>query len=237
MPPDLRDRFETALAELECAEEELQVCLEELNSARQDTPGAGDGLRLLAQAFGALPVAAFLMNADGSIQWVNRAASALLGFSEDYLSHRPLAGLVDLDRRAAYRTHLSRLLQEGGTTTVPVRVGGCHGPSREVTLAMRRLETPGGARLVVATAHPGPGDTDGHLVDELANARAQVAHLRTALESRTRIGQATGLVMARHGVGAEEAFALLTRMSQNDNVKLARLAEIVLDEPAVIERR
>src|SRR5690242_18556591 len=86
-PPSAEERLETALAELDLAEEELQVCLEELESTRQAVPHPdGDESRLLARAFAGLPVAVFLMNGDGSIRRVNHAASELLGFSESYLS-------------------------------------------------------------------------------------------------------------------------------------------------------
>jgi len=51
--------------------------------------------------------------------------------------------------------------------------------------------------------------------------------LRRALDSRDAIGQAKGILMARRGIGAEEAFDLLRRTSQEVNVKLRDLAETV----------
>jgi hypothetical protein len=48
--------------------------------------------------------------------------------------------------------------------------------------------------------------------------------LRRALESRDVIGQAKGILMHRRGIGAEEAFDLLRRTSQDLNIKLAELA-------------
>ncbi|WP_236808825.1 ANTAR domain-containing protein [Amycolatopsis albispora] len=66
----------------------------------------------------------------------------------------------------------------------------------------------------------------------LAIARSQVAelaaieaaHLRTAVEARDVIGQAKGILMARQGLTADEAFDLLRRTSQDVNVKLADIA-------------
>lgn len=45
-----------------------------------------------------------------------------------------------------------------------------------------------------------------------------------ALDSRTLIGQACGLVMERYDVDAHRAFALLTRLSSTHNVKLRQIA-------------
>jgi len=48
-----------------------------------------------------------------------------------------------------------------------------------------------------------------------------------ALQSRDVIGQAKGILMAKEGVTADEAFAMLRRASQRLNVKLRQLAEDV----------
>jgi GAF domain-containing protein len=65
----------------------------------------------------------------------------------------------------------------------------------------------------------------------LANAeslheQAQLAdQLRTALETRDAIGMAKGIIMERENVGREQAFEMLVRLSQNQNVKLREIAE------------
>jgi GAF domain-containing protein len=54
------------------------------------------------------------------------------------------------------------------------------------------------------------------------------ANLAVALESRDLIGQAKGIIMERHKVDAERAFAVLARLSQERNTKLREVAgEIV----------
>lgn len=67
-------------------------------------------------------------------------------------------------------------------------------------------------------------------------------HLRTALESRTRIGQAQGILMDQYGLSVDEAFAVLRRHSQDTNIKLHDVAAAVvetghLDAYAVGQRR
>lgn len=64
----------------------------------------------------------------------------------------------------------------------------------------------------------------------LANARAfasagtQLDQLKEAIETRTMIGQATGLLMAEEGLTSEEAFQKLVKVSQNANIKLRDIA-------------
>ncbi|MDT8914486.1 GAF and ANTAR domain-containing protein [Amycolatopsis sp. PS_44_ISF1] len=60
--------------------------------------------------------------------------------------------------------------------------------------------------------------------------RHQTAHetmvqLRTALTSRAVIDQAKGILMALHGIPADDAFALLVKASQEQNVKLRDAAQ------------
>jgi GAF domain-containing protein len=67
-----------------------------------------------------------------------------------------------------------------------------------------------------------------------ARARELAEQLTQAMESRAVIDQATGIVMARSGVTAEQAFAVLVRQSQNTNVKLRTIATRLVSgtEPA-----
>ncbi|MFD2467480.1 GAF and ANTAR domain-containing protein [Amycolatopsis silviterrae] len=60
--------------------------------------------------------------------------------------------------------------------------------------------------------------------DAVTRAELHQAQLRRALDSRDVIGQAKGIIMARRGLDAEEAFDLLRRTSQQLNVKLVHLA-------------
>jgi GAF domain-containing protein len=59
--------------------------------------------------------------------------------------------------------------------------------------------------------------------------------LSRALESRDVIGQAKGILMARHQVGADEAFDMLRSMSQSTNVKLRDLARGVIESAQTVE--
>lgn len=77
--------------------------------------------------------------------------------------------------------------------------------------------------------------TDSEDIGLLLAAHAAVAmvgveresNLRTALGSRDTIGQAKGILMERHKIGANAAFQLLIRASQESNRKLSAIAEMV----------
>ncbi|HVW44627.1 MAG TPA: GAF and ANTAR domain-containing protein [Amycolatopsis sp.] len=56
-----------------------------------------------------------------------------------------------------------------------------------------------------------------------------LAHVQTALRTRTVIAQAQGLLMRVNGATAEDVFAAMKRASQNANVKLRALAAALVD--------
>jgi GAF domain-containing protein len=62
-----------------------------------------------------------------------------------------------------------------------------------------------------------------------ANAVNEASHLRKAMESRAVIEQAKGIIMARDRCTADEAFDVLTRISQQQNIKLRKLAQVIVD--------
>jgi GAF domain-containing protein len=58
----------------------------------------------------------------------------------------------------------------------------------------------------------------------------QVVHLRTAMQSRHLIGVAQGLLMQRYGLTEEAAFQVLSRHSQNSNIRLREVAAELVAE-------
>lgn len=59
-------------------------------------------------------------------------------------------------------------------------------------------------------------------------AAQRLDHYETALDSRTIIAQACGIAMERFNIDASRAFALLTRMSSTQNVKVREIATEVI---------
>ncbi len=69
-----------------------------------------------------------------------------------------------------------------------------------------------------------------HNARVLAQALTLTTQLQTALSSRPVIDQAVGLLRGRSGGTAEEAFARLRTISQRENIKLATVAERMVEE-------
>lgn len=66
---------------------------------------------------------------------------------------------------------------------------------------------------------------------------SRVAQLEQAIESHRAIGQAVGVLVERHRLRPEDAFARLRQVSQNRNLRLRELAEQVLatgEEPELV---
>jgi AmiR/NasT family two-component response regulator len=68
----------------------------------------------------------------------------------------------------------------------------------------------------------------------LSVAESQNAHLRRALETRTVIGQAQGILMAQRAIAPDAAFDLLRVASQRTNRKLH---DVAMDVVASLGRR
>lgn len=64
--------------------------------------------------------------------------------------------------------------------------------------------------------------------DRMARTLDDVINLRIAMKSRRLIEQAIGILMERHKVTADQAFAILTKVSQNRNTKLRVVAETLV---------
>ncbi|TCK23064.1 GAF and ANTAR domain-containing protein [Pseudonocardia endophytica] len=63
------------------------------------------------------------------------------------------------------------------------------------------------------------------------------SQLKSAIASRDVIGQAKGILMARRGLTADDAFDVLRRTSQDINVKLVDLATTVTQRPDALDTR
>ena len=73
-----------------------------------------------------------------------------------------------------------------------------------------------------------------HVGVALAGAQ-EVEQLENALVGRTVIGQATGILMERFDLPPDRAFAVLSRLSQQRNVKIRQLAEEIVQTRALPE--
>jgi AmiR/NasT family two-component response regulator len=59
-----------------------------------------------------------------------------------------------------------------------------------------------------------------------------IAQLHDAIESRTIIGQATGIIMAKRRYGPDEALNALIKISNDRNIKLRKVARMLVEATA-----
>jgi len=84
--------------------------------------------------------------------------------------------------------------------------------------------------MAEAAAFEDLGSRSLRLLLELRAARNSAADLRSALESRTSIDVACGVIMAQNRCSYGEAIAIMTKASSHRNLKLRRVAEDILEK-------
>ncbi|MEV4219413.1 MULTISPECIES: GAF domain-containing SpoIIE family protein phosphatase [unclassified Nonomuraea] len=185
-PADLAPTLDAALAELDTAAELLAEAREQLRRSPKRAAGKKDGsqreLKLLRQVFRAFPVPVVVLDGGGVVRRINPETSRVLGSPDGYLVGRSFPLLVDVSRRAAFRSHLTAVLRTGQPAAFETRLAH-QGRTHTVQLALTRLTMPGEPQQMVAvvalpteTQLPEPGtggpqDSDGALL--LAAARRQ----------------------------------------------------------------
>ncbi|WP_246075735.1 PAS domain-containing protein, partial [Nonomuraea terrae] len=185
-PGDLAPILDASLAELDTAAELLAEAREALRKAPKRAGGKKDGaqreLKLLRQVFRAFPVPVIVLDGGGVVRRINPETSRMLGSPDGYLVGRSFPLLVDVSRRAAFRSHLTSVLQTGQPSAFETRLAH-QGRAHVVQLALTRLTMPGEPQQMVAAValptevqlpEPGtrrPEQSDGALL--LAAARRQ----------------------------------------------------------------
>ncbi|WAJ42987.1 GAF and ANTAR domain-containing protein [Mycobacterium sp. Aquia_216] len=83
--------------------------------------------------------------------------------------------------------------------------------------------------VAIGTKFAGPAAVTVHNARLLMAAQLRAEQLHQALDSRSVIDQAVGIIRARSGASAEEAFGRLIKISQEENVKLHLVAERLVE--------
>ncbi|MFI7643449.1 SpoIIE family protein phosphatase [Nonomuraea sp. NPDC049400] len=152
-PADLAPTLDAALAELDTAAELLAEAREALQKAPKRPGGKKDGtqreLKLLRQVFRAFPVPVIVLDSGGVVRRINPETSRMLGSPDGYLVGRSFPLLVDVSRRAAFRSHLTAVLQTGQPSAFETRLAH-QGRTHVVQLALTRLTMPGEPQQMVA---------------------------------------------------------------------------------------
>ncbi|MBO2449917.1 PAS domain-containing protein [Actinomadura barringtoniae] len=166
---------ETALIELENAEEELRVCAEEIE--RLALLGGDDARQgaMLRRAFQDLPTAVFVLDRNGVIRGLNRHAAAMLGVTAFYAVGKPFAVFVELPWRVSFRCELSDAMRESRLGLVSCRVGSGGRRTPPLELRLTPPETADSEEaLMLITVDPAPPE---HEHQEIMAAAGDVRRL------------------------------------------------------------
>ncbi|MFC6092635.1 GAF and ANTAR domain-containing protein [Saccharothrix lopnurensis] len=182
-------------------------------------PGAGSASLSLART-GALQTVAATDEAAASADAAQYDAGEGPGLH--VLPHDRVLRVDDLAAETRWPRFTTRAVERGIRAVL-----ACHLPSRNG----------GRAALTLYSREPGAFDEDSLAVAALYSTHAALAldavlreeDLRTAVVSREAIGQAVGILMQRHRITSDQAFQLLSTASQKLNIKVRRLAGIVVE--------
>lgn len=160
---------------------------------------------------------------DGSITWLHGSGPPA--------APAPAADLVVVHTvrrdREAVRELLAQLRRDPAPFAATLRIRAADGDV--VPVAIAGGPEPGRPRVLsgwlVPIVENGRAAEPGTMPATVAELEAQVVHLHRALDTRDLIGQAKGILRARMGLDDRAAFELLSRLSQNANVRLVTVAE------------
>ncbi|MEU4324835.1 SpoIIE family protein phosphatase [Nonomuraea dietziae] len=153
-PGELAQTLDAAMAELDTAIDLLAAAKAELSRGQRRQGGKQGGgsqreLKLLRQVFRMFPVPVIVLDGGGVIRRINSETSRLLGSPDGFLVGRSFPLLVDVPRRAAFRSHLTRVLQTGQNAAFETRLTH-QGRTHVAQLSLTRLTMPGEAQHMVA---------------------------------------------------------------------------------------
>ncbi|MFD0885918.1 PAS domain-containing protein, partial [Streptosporangium algeriense] len=219
-PADPRSTLDAALAELDTACELLESSLRELRKAPRRSGDRESGsqreLKLLRQVFRAFPVPVVVLDASGVIRRISAETSRMLGSPAGYLIGRSFPLLVDVSRRAAFRSHLTAVQQGGQSATFQTRLTH-QGRAHTVQLAVIRLTMPGEPQEMTAVVilpleaqvagdPPGPVDrSDASLVMAAARRQELLARMTRLLLDEESLRQPVTVTRAARLLAAETA--------------------------------
>ena len=153
---------------------------------------------------------------------VASARDTVADMQDERASGRDVAGL-QRDVKGSLRDRRSRGLVDDCDPAFPDRC--LAGEDRDFAAGDRADSHDDRARAHAAREHAAADRSRAAEDRERAAAQTRsLDELHAALESRRVIGQAQGLLMARHNLSTQEAFAALVRLSQAENVKLRDVA-------------
>jgi PAS domain S-box-containing protein len=206
-----RPLLDAALAELDAAVSALDTtgAAYSPDGDAGGPPGPASDRRLLQAIFQQVPVALFLLGADGAVRRANSAAAELVGATPGYATGRSFAALVEPSARAAVRSQLAAVARTG---VQQVLTCGLYGPAgvRPCQVMVRRVSVRGDddKLLVVASLRggrqAGPASAPSTAgSDSAAATTAAVSQVVAAMTSRIDVVSAVNKLLLENVASSE----------------------------------
>jgi hypothetical protein len=155
-------------------------------------------------------------NGDGPVSQALSGKLAII--ANDYSKDSRWPGYWHPLRDAGYRSVVS--------VPLPLDPGG----SAALTLMTEKSNTFTPAVLADVMSYSRVAASSYLMAAEVREALAAAGHLRTAMQSRTSIDVACGVIMGQNRCSYEEAFKILATASSHRNIKVRVLAESLLED-------
>ena len=224
-----RSLLDAALAELDAAVTALDT------TAASDGPD-GDAVgqhgptadrRLLQAIFQQVPVALFLLGADGAVRRANSAAAQLVGATPGYATGRSFAALVEPGHRAAVRSQLAAVARTGAQHVLSC---GLYGPAgvRQCQVMIRTVNVRGDDDKLLVVASPRSGRAGPARPDSPVSADPPVS--ATTVSATT--GPSVAAMTRRIDVVSAVNRMLLENVTSSEGQLLQRFARLLADYAA-----
>ncbi|MFI6289968.1 SpoIIE family protein phosphatase [Nonomuraea sp. NPDC050790] len=232
-PEQAGETLSAALAELDTALELLAEARKQLRQAPKQQSAKGGAqreLKLLRQVFRVFPVPVFVLDGGAVIRRINAETSRVLGSPDGYLVGRSFPLLVETSRRAAFRSHLTAVLQTGQSATFETRLSH-QGRTHTVQIVLTRLTLAGEPQpLVAAVALPTEIQVHGYGAAAPA-ARPDAALLLAAARRQELLAEMARILLDEESLRRPVALARAARLLAADWADWV-IADVVRDDVA-----
>lgn len=226
-----RSLLDAALAELDAAVTALDTTVAsdgpdgEAVAAHDPARGPTADRRLLQAIFQQVPVALFLLGADGAVRRANSAAAELVGATPGYATGRSFAALVEPAHRAAVRSQLAAVARTGAQHVLSC---GLYGPAgvRQCQVMIRTVNVRGDDDKLLVVASPRNGRS------VRRGDKEPVAAVPDMSMPDAAVGQAVATMTRRIDVVTAVNRLLLENVASSEGQLLQRFGRLLADRVA-----
>lgn len=140
-----------------------------------------------------------------------------------------LTGVPDTRTETRWAAYMARAVERGALSSLSVPLAVDDDVSGALNIYARQADAfDDDARAAATGVAPYVAVALRNMHDH-QSARDMASNLEAAMESRALIDQALGVLMARHDLTADQAFTVLSEISNRTNIKLREIASMLVE--------